>query len=286
MFSIDELDATKLSMVGKPVSVPGQFPVTVTASMKRKTACVGYTGAKAGVSCAEFGAEGLQQMTQVIEFKLNQTTPPVGPTNTVAQVFFAEDDTRLITTVKGDPATNNTGFISVLPFKDAYSSVFESEDIRSSPSGTAVLFGGIEIPETSDFLITDASFGAAYLSLNDTTNEFSIKDKITIAGQKATCWAAYSRARESVFVTDAAVSRLIEISEDGSKIMSMLDLENGDPGLIDLQTAGRFVYALSPGNGTTSAAITVVDSFKGRQIQHFKLDKLGAGKLSQGLAVF
>lgn len=285
MFKVNKFNPTKVLMAGQPVEIPGEFPVTVTASTKRKTVCVGYTGAKAGVSCTQFTVAGLQRMEEVLQLNLNQTTPPVGPTNTVAQVFFAANDTRLITTVKGDPTSGKTGFVSVLPFKDSSSSVFESHDIRSSPPGTTVLFGGVEIPGTSDLFITDASFGAAVLSLNDDTNEISLKQNITIENQKATCWAAYSRARDSVFVTDAAFNRLVEISNDGSKILTTVELKNGDPGLIDLKINDRFVYALSPGNGTTVAAITVFDSFQGRQIQHFELDNLGAGQRSQGLAV-
>lgn len=286
MFKIDQNDAANLTMIGEPAAIPGEFPVTVGTSVKHSMACVGYTGAKSGTSCAEFTQMGLGQMKQVVGFDLGQTTPPVGPTNSVAQVFFTADESRLITTVKGDPNTNKTGFISVLPFKDSCSSTFEDADIRSSPSGTAVLFGGVNIPNTSDLFITDASFGATLLDLNQTTEKVSLKQKVTIKGQQATCWAAHSQARESFFVTDAAVNRLVEISEDGSKIMSILDLAaNGDPGLIDLEVSGRFVYSLSPGNGTTPAAITVVDSFKGSQIQHFSLDKLGAGKQSQGMAI-
>jgi hypothetical protein len=285
MFKIDQTDAANLTMIGEPAAIPGEFPVTVGASMKHNMACVGYTGAKSGTSCAGFTRMGLGQMKQVVGFDLGQTTPPIGPTNTVAQVFFTADESRLVTTVKGDPHINKTGFISVLPFKDACSSTFEDADIRSSPSGTAVLFGGVKVPYTSDLFITDASFGATLLELNQTTEKLSLKQKVTIKDQRATCWAAYSQARESFFVTDAAVNRLIEISEDGSKIMSILDLENGGPGLIDLEISGRFVYAISPGNGTAPAAITVVDSFKGCQIQHFSLDKLGAGKRSQGMAI-
>ncbi|KAJ5590238.1 hypothetical protein N7450_004210 [Penicillium hetheringtonii] len=216
MFRINRSDPTNLTMVGEPISVPGDFPVTVTASLKRKVACVGYTGAKSGVSCAEIMTEGLQHMTEVLNFELRQTTPPVGPTNTVAQVFFAENDTRLITTVKGNPSTNQTGFVSILPFKHSDSSLFEIRDTSKLTSWT-----------------TDRVF---------------LKDKIIVENQKATCWAAYSSTRKSVFVTDAALNRLIEISTDGAKILSILNLANGDPGLTDLKAVGRFVYALSPGN--------------------------------------
>jgi len=230
--------------------------------------------------------EGLQHMTEVLNFELHQATPPVGPTNTVAQVFFAENDTRLITTVKGNPSTNQTGFVSILPFKHSDSSLFESRDNRSSPAGTAVLFGGVEIPDTSHLFITDASFGATVLGLDRNTDRVFLKEKIILENQKATCWAAYSSTRKSVFVTDAALNRLIEISTDGAKILSVLNLANGDPGLTDLKAVGRFVYALSPGNGTTAAAITVIDSLQSQQIQHFELTHLSAGKRSQGLAVF
>lgn len=286
MFKIDDTNAAKLSMIGEPSAVPGDFPVTVAASVKRSLVCVGYTGAKAGVSCAPFTHEGLGPMKKMLDFDLDQTTPPTGPTNTVAQVFFTENDTRLITTVKGDPTTNNTGFVSVLPFEDSWSSTTpKGRDVRTSPPGTAVLFGGVNIPDTSDLFITDASFGATLLDLHETTDKVSLLHKTVISGQKATCWAAYSKARRSVFVTDAGVDRLIEIGADDSKIRSTLDLNNGDPGLVDLKVSGRFVYALSPGNGTTPAAITVVDSFRGLQIQHFDLEKLGVSKRSQGMAI-
>ncbi|KAJ5654756.1 hypothetical protein N7490_001759 [Penicillium lividum] len=285
MFKIDQNDATNLTIIGEPAKIPGEFPVTVGASMKHGMACVGYTGAKSGTSCAEFTRMGLGQMKQVVTFDLGQTTPPIGPTNTVAQVFFTADESRLITTVKGDPSKNKTGFISVLPFKDARSLTFEDYDIKSSPSGSAVLFGGVNVPDTSDLFITDASFGTTLLSLNHTTDKLVLEHKVTIKGQGATCWAAYSQARNSFFVTDAAVNRLVEINKDGSQIMSMLELTNGDLGLTDFQVSGRFVYALSPGNGTIPAAVTVVDSFEGRQIQHFLLGNLGAGMRSQGMAI-
>lgn len=50
-------------------------------------------------------------------------------------------------------------------------------------------------------------------------------------------------------------------------------MTNGNPGMIDLVSAGHFVYALSPGNATTGAAVTVFDVSGGqgtaKQIQNF-----------------
>jgi hypothetical protein len=72
-----------------------------------------------------------------------------------------------------------------------------------------------------------------------------------------------------------------------ASIQGEIDLSaNGDPGLIDIRAAGDFVYALSPGNGTTQAAVTVVDAVSKKQVQHLQLQDLGVGKNAMGMAVF
>lgn len=80
-------------------------------------------------------------------FELRQTTPPVGPTNTVSQAFFSRDESRLFATVKGDLAVaGRTGFFSVF-------AVDEGE-------------GGAVVSRRDDeVFVADASFGAAVLSL-------------------------------------------------------------------------------------------------------------------------
>ncbi|RAO66615.1 uncharacterized protein BHQ10_002627 [Talaromyces amestolkiae] len=284
MMRISKTNPTDLNLVGEPATLPGQFPVTVAASSKNSLVCVGTTGAQAGISCASYSVKGLGDMSPLTTFNLNQTTPPSGPLNGVAQTFFSEDESRLITTVKGDPTRNNTGFVSVLPIENFYSYP-GAHDTRSSPNGTAVLFGSTVIPGTSTIFATDASFGAAVLQVNPFTDEVSLVSKQTLEGQKATCWAAYSEQRESVFVTDVALNRIVEMSAVDAQIISTIDLDNGDPGLIDLKISGRYIYALSPGNGTTASAVTVVDSFVGKQIQNFPVGSLGASRSSQGMAI-
>lgn len=111
MFTIDKQNPTKLTLIGQPVSIPGEFPNTVAASSKHKVVCVATTGAIAGISCAPFSAQGVGNMDTLRQINLNQTTPPIGPTNTVSQVFFSNDQNTLFVTVKGDPANNKTGFL-------------------------------------------------------------------------------------------------------------------------------------------------------------------------------
>ncbi|RMZ72510.1 3-carboxymuconate cyclase [Pyrenophora seminiperda CCB06] len=290
MMAISPNDPTSLKAVGQPAAVPGEFPNTVAASAKNKLACVGTTGAKAGISCSSFSAQGLGKMDALRAFDLKQTTPPMGPLNTVSQTFFSADESALFTTVKGDPAVNNTGFLSMFPVQAGNgAAALSMKDVRSSPNGTAVLFGSATMAKDPSMLfVTDASFGATVLKV-DSKGEASVVGMQAINGQKATCWATISEATNSGFVTDVATNRVVEMSLKDASIIKQLDLSaNGDPGLIDLKAAGNFVYALSPGNGTTNAAITVLDVSGGqgsmKQVQHFDLKGM-AGKTAQGMAV-
>ncbi|KAM0427440.1 hypothetical protein ACHAQK_012037 [Fusarium lateritium] len=290
MLAISRSDPTKLEMVGKPVDIPGEFPNTVAASMKNKVVCVGSTGAKAGVSCSSFSKQGLGAMDELRPFDLKQTTPPKGPTNTVSQLLFSEDESMLLSMVKGDPAVNNTGFLSSMNVEMSNGAASVSkEEVRSSPNGTAVLFGSQIIPGTSKVFATDASFGAAILNVDPNSCEATTVATGAVEGQVATCWVAISPKTKTAFVTDVGMNRLVEMSLEDASIISELDLScNGDPGLIDLAAAGDFIYALSPGNGTTEAAVSVVDvsggSGSAKLAQHFKLKGM-AGKTAMGMKV-
>lgn len=290
MLAINPADPTCLTVVGDPVSVPGEFPNTVTASTKNKLVCVATTGAVSGISCAPFSKRGLGQMDKLRPFDIGQSTPPVGPTNTVSQTFFSEDGMRLYTTVKGDPMANKTGFLSVFDVekKGRQQASVSTDEVRSSPNGTAVLFGSFPIPgDESSIFATDASFGAAILSI-DQTGQATARRSQMIQGQAATCWSIVSRATNTAFVADAGRPVLVEMSLEDATIIKELDLSaNGDSGLFDMTSAGNFLYALSPGNGSTIPAITVLDVSGGagsaKQAQHFTLEGLATSS-AQGMA--
>ena len=294
MFAINPADPTRLTMVGQPVAVLGEFPNTVAASDKNKLVCVASSGAKAGISCTSFSARGMAAMDGLRVIDLQQTTPPVGPTNTVSQVFFSNDENTLFSTVKGDPAQNNTGFLASFQVQakangllfGAAAAAVSAQGTASSPDGTAVLFGSSTIPGSTDLFVTDASFGAAVLSVDPATGAATVKGKTALDGQKATCWAAVSPATNTAFVTDVGVNRVVEMSLADASVVATVDLSaNGDPGLIDLKVAGNFLYALSPGDGTTQPAVTVLDVTSKQQVQHAELQALGVGKNAQGMAV-
>ncbi|KKY34274.1 putative 3-carboxymuconate cyclase [Diaporthe ampelina] len=198
--------------------------------------------------------------------------------------------------VKGDPTKNNTGFLASFPVNAAgqcQAASVDAEGAQTSPDGTAVLFGSSPIPGSSDLFVTDASFGAAVLSPQQAAGSspqapaaFEVAGKGAIDNQMATCWAAISPATNTAFVTDVGVNHLVEMSLDDASIQEQVDLSaNGDPGLIDLKAAGNMIYALSPGNGTTNAAVTVVDANSKMQVQHLDMKSLGLDGNAMGMAV-
>ena len=262
MFSIDPNDPTKLTMIGQPADTLGEFPLSVSLSTTLNQACVANSGAKNGIACFSMcQTKGLVPLdTTLRSFGLNQTTPPVGPTNTVSQTFFNADSSALITTVKGNPAVNNTGFLSVFPVAN---NAVSMQDTRSSPAGTAVLFGTALLSNSSNIFVTDASFGSATLALSS-SNIATVQASTKIADQVATCWATISGATGTGFVTDVLVNHLVEVDTNSGALIRELSLTNGNPGMIDLEAAGNFIYALSPGNATVKSAVTVFDVSGGR----------------------
>lgn len=157
---------------------------------------------------------------------------------------------------------------------------------QSSPAGTAVLFGVTNIPGSSDILVTDASFGAAILSVSP-SGTGTTANILKIANQAATCWATYSSVIGTGFVTDVGVNRLVEVIPSTGALGRVFNSHNGNPGMVGLAPSGKFVYALSPGNQTVETAVAVFDVVTGGKItelQNFKVE--GVGRSSQDMVIF
>ena len=294
MFSICPNDPTKLTMIGQPQSTNGDFPVSLGVSMKNSLACVGNSGAKAGISCASVcPSGGIGTFDALRPFDLQQTTPPTGPLRAVADVFFSDDESKLITTVKGDPTLTPPfpGFMSIFPVtKSANGTTMgdASTEARSMPNGTAVLFGSVPIPGTSNLLVTDASFGAAVMAV-DSKSAGSVTHSLKIDGQTATCWVTISPKTKSAFVTDVGVNRLVEMDvTTGAMIGAPVAGAANNFGMTDLIAGGNFVYALSPGKaGNQTSAVQVFDvsagKGKARFVQSLDVSSMGVGVAAQGM---
>ncbi|KAL8880252.1 MAG: hypothetical protein Q9192_008056 [Flavoplaca navasiana] len=260
------------------------FPITAAIYRKNNIACVGNSGAQAGIACFSMHhRQGLKPLSKSpIVFSLNQTTPPVGPFNTVSQVFFNQDETMLITTVKGDPMKNTTGFLSMLPVQK---NRIGTQDTRSSPPGTQVLCGSTIFPNSNNILATDAAFGAATVSTDGTPG---IVHKTTIEDQSATCWAAVSPMTKTAFMTDIGMDNLVEVDPASGEILQNTPLMSQNPGYVDLLVGGKFVYALSPGSmdGSRKAHVAVVDVSvrPAKAVQNFQPE--GPGRSSMGMTAW
>ena len=271
-------------MMGQPVDVNGEFPVSVAVSNKANMACVATTGAKAGVSCGKFSAAGLAQMDELrsLGLDLQQTTPPSGPLNTVADLLFSQDEQTLYAIVKGNMTQNQPGGVAAYPVADGTPATTPVSN--NGINGTAVLFGTTTIPGTNNLFATDASFGGAILA-SQAGNKLTLQSSAKIADQKATCWVAISPVTKTAFVTDVAANHITEMDTCTGQIIMEYNLTTPNEGNIDLQAAGQFVYALSP-SVNVSTAVQVFDVSGGRgkakQIQNFL--PMGANSTAQGMA--
>ncbi|SCU77296.1 LAME_0A00540g1_1 [Lachancea meyersii CBS 8951] len=295
MFSIDEEDPANITLLGAPAAVPGDFPVTVAASALNNLVCVGTSGTRSGVACAPYSPfVGIGKMDFLRPFDLDQSETPVGPLDTVSQVLFSDDETKLLVTVKGAPAMGKTGFLAVFPVTGQCltgEAKVAASRIESTLNGTVALFGFEQIANSNRYFVADAGYGAAIISVDENTDSSQLLHKQVISDQKATCWAAISPATNSVFVTDPLVNHIVEMSLIDASITSVINTTttNDATGYIDLTAAGNFVYFLSPGttqgSGAEIAVLSVGEGQSKKIIQSFNLGSL-AGSSAQGLAVY
>ncbi|KAK4460970.1 hypothetical protein QBC42DRAFT_331134, partial [Cladorrhinum samala] len=296
MLSIDAANPINLQLVGQPVKLPGEFPNTVTASSKHKMVCVGMTGAKAGISCMPYApGAGLGSSSSTTassswrEFKLEQTTPPTGPYNTLSQVMFSDDEEQLYATVKGDPRSGKQGWFSSYDVRRNASAAWLSEqEVRSKPQGTSEMGGCAAIPGSKDVLVADSSFGVAVLGLSG-RSEASVMSRVDVKDQQRMSHVALKAGSRTAWVSDAARNRVVEVSyerREKVEITAEVDLQaTGDFGFADLKAGGDFLYALSPGDGRSDCGITVVNSKDKKLVQRAGLSGVGANKSSMGMAV-
>lgn len=84
------------------------------------------------------------------------------------------------------------------------------------------------------------------------------------------------------------MNRLLEMNTTTGAVIRDQNLTNGNPGMIDIEAAGSFVYALSPGNANVTSAVAVFDVSggpgKAKAIQNF--NPTGVTSSAQGMVAF
>lgn len=284
MFQISKKNPSHLTMIGKPQSTGGEFPISVTYSSALKTACVVNGGAVDGVSCYSVDKRGLHALdASPRPLGLGQKTPAVGPPGTASHIIFSQDSSALIVTVKGNPAINNTGSVTIYPVSNG---VVSRHATKSSPAGTALPFGATNL-SAGKLIIADPSVGGAILSIDPKSLQVSTSSAIAVAGQVAICWSAFSPLTKSAYLSDAGANRIVEVDTTTGAIMSQLALTNGNKGMFDIATSGNFLYALSTAPNSTHIVVMDISGGKGmiKEAQNFEVAGLGLGTV-MGLQVY
>ncbi|KAL9119554.1 MAG: hypothetical protein Q9187_003890 [Circinaria calcarea] len=276
MFTIDNRDPTKLTMLGTPMNTRGDFPTTVGISRRRRLACVGQNGVQSGISCASYSTRtGLKPFDARRDFGLNNTTPPFNAYNGISTVFFSEEENILFADVKGQPRDNQLGLpVTVVPelgsfgFLAAFRVNRDAvlyDVVRTTPEGAGVMFGAAIIPGTKDIVLADASYGGGVITYDEDTLTATTKIRTVFPTTVFTCWAGYSELTETAFFTDGAVNNLIEMDVDSGEIVTVVNISaNGNFGQTDLQVSGDFVYSLSANFPTNRTGLNVYDISQGR----------------------
>ncbi|VDB84798.1 unnamed protein product [Peniophora sp. CBMAI 1063] len=245
LFSIDPSSPTTLTAVGAPVASGGEFPQSVAFSDAGDKLCALNGGSLDGIQCFWVNATtGLKSVTNTHRWLgLNQSTPATGPAGTASQIIFSEDQKSVYAAVKGNPAINATGFIAA--WDVAEDGALSEEFYRITlPPGAALPFSLNYIPGSNgSLLVTDAAVGVDVFDFAQGLDAVS-SNRATlaypIANQSAVCWAAWSNATGSFYVTDFNTGRISELAVDPTTlnmtfIADYYTQENA--GLIDLEVA-------------------------------------------------
>lgn len=235
------------------------------------------TGPRSGIACFSFddkvGLKPLDGTQREITLTPPQSPIPVGPGNMISNIFFNPDSTGLLALVRGDLpsakdyAPKNRGYVSLFNVVEGKVAM---QGILSTPRDISLISGAVGIPTTKNILATDATFGAVIINLahNGITTTLWRED---LRRQPTTSFATYSRFTRSVFVSDPGKNVLTELDQKTGDVLATQNVTNTNPGMTNVVAAGKFVYALSPGNGTSRPAIVVFDASAGqRWAQHIE----------------
>ncbi|KAJ3970510.1 hypothetical protein EV361DRAFT_1027161 [Lentinula raphanica] len=197
LFSVDPSNPSNLTLVGEPVGSGGQWPTSVTFNSAGNTLCALNGGEINGVSC----------------FSTNQTTPAAGPTNTVSQILFSSDSSKLLVAYSGTAPTT-PGYLGY--YDVGVNGTLSKNFTAIAPAaGGALPFSITPIPNQDAYLVTDPALGFDVFDLSGANRSSAV----TINGQGATCWSTYSPNTGSYLLIDAQ-GRIFEVDVDATTLQS------------------------------------------------------------------
>jgi hypothetical protein len=238
-FHIPEHDPTHPVLLGEPVDTVGNVPNSVAYSEKHNLACVSNTGSKPGVQCFKVKPCGeLEPQGKLLPLPIyNQTVPPVGPPNTTSDILFNPSESALFVVIKGDGT--NDGWIYAYKVLDGK---VNEQPVKSRLNGVPTPFGTTFVTDCSA-VVTSPAFGAAFVDVafNLTVTVDTI---VEVPGQGATCWAAFSEARGSMYLLDGGVPAVTALNPSTKAIGRTIPGYEAGMGNFDGIVGGGKLYAL------------------------------------------
>lgn len=242
-------------------------------------------GVNAGVACFKTDhAKGLTPVGGLRRINNNESTPPIGPPNTVSDIVFNPSETALFVTVKGDGT--DPGYIYVYPVLP--DGKVSNWPIVSRPAGLLVDFSLNFLGNDWSAVISDPAYG---VSLVDISPDFkvTVRDHIAIANQSAICWTAYAPRFDSVYAIDAGGANptitVLEPSSGAVKYTIHGDAAEG--GFLDSKVDRTWLYSLRGDPAVSVTSLSGSNSGKAPEIvQTLNLTSLGSRQGWQGLAIY
>ena len=172
--------------------------------------CVLNGGSRNGVQC--FVADKKRGLLAIPQsqrsLNVNQTTPPSGPPNSLSDIIFSEDGSKLFAAVKGNPP--QPGFIATWDVQHD-GSLSQNFD-KSVPEGGALPFSMTPIPGTGALLNTDPGIG--YNIFDFSKGNVASSKSYPVAGQKTICWSVRSQQTGTYFIIDVGTAIITELGID------------------------------------------------------------------------
>ena len=210
MFNINPQDPTQLTFQ-TAIGTNGDYPVSITVNSQYVAVLNG--GTRSGFRVFAWDPNGtltpIPNWDRSIPLNPPQSTPPVGPPNTVSQIMFSPDDKSLLVAYKGI-STTQPGVVLTYPINNG---ALTPNPIKNIIQSQYLPFSMICIDDNG-LLLTDASKGVNATFYDSWTGQLSVKQVRSLQISGAVCWSAYSSKTGNYYVIGAVSGNVSEIKVD------------------------------------------------------------------------
>lgn len=280
MFEISSSDPTNLQRVGV-FNTPGDFPNSI--AVHNNTICVGHSGTRTGVSCANWGADSIGPFDalRIFPSQTNQTVPPNVSFDVpvLTEIIFTWSGSSLVAMSSGDYSVSQ-GTIGIWSV-DSDGMVAQDATL-ATPNGTSIPFGADSVPGTSKLFVSDAMLGAFVIDIESPDLLIS---KTSVQNKFATCWTQFYPKTGHGYVTDAERNIISKVDLGTGALLQALEPVNNFDGYLDFRIVGDALYSLAVQIDPRAHFITVFD-LTSDEFNSQNVTIEGSNGHVQGLAVF